>query len=69
MGLRFGGFIVWRGVLCARGLLNMRVNPLMRVLTLEHARGRCCPRADQRVNVRVLGPQCAHKRVPSSGYV
>ena len=57
MGLRFGGFIVSRGVLCARGPLNMRVNPLMRTLTLEYARGRRCPRADHRVNVRGIGPR------------
>ena len=58
MGLRFGGFIVWRGVLCARALLNVCVNPLMRTLTLQHARGRRCPRADHRVHVRVIGPVC-----------
>ena len=58
MGLRFGGFIVSRGVLCARGPLNVRVNPLMRMLTLQHARGRRCPGVDHRVHVRVIGPTC-----------
>ena len=73
MGLRFGGFIVSCGVLCARGPLSMRVNPLMRTLTLEYARGRRCPRADHRVNVRVIGPTCiqaglnADSRISYSG--
>ena len=57
-GLRFGHTGVCRGVLLAREPLNMRVNPLMRTSTPQHARGRGCPRSSHRVHVRVVGPRC-----------
>ena len=58
LGLHFGGFGVNRGVLLTCEPLNMRVNPLMRTSTPQHAPGRRCPRASHRVHVRVKGPRC-----------
>ena len=51
-GLRFGHNGACRAVLFAREPLNMRVNPLIRTSTPQHAPGRPCPRAHHRVNVR-----------------
>ena len=60
-GLCFGHNGACRGVLFARKPLNMRVHPLMRTSTPRYARGRRCPRAYYRVNVRMRGPT----RMPS----
>jgi len=57
-GLRFGHNGACRGVLFARKPLNMRVNPLIRTSTPQHAPGRRCPRADHRAHVRVRGARC-----------
>ena len=57
-GLRFGHNGACRGVLFARKPLNMRVNPLIRTSTPQHAPGRRCPRAGHRAHVRVVGPAC-----------
>ena len=55
--LRLGGSDTWPRVSLAREPLNMRVNPLIRTPTSRYARGRRCPRANQRAHARVRGPR------------
>ena len=55
MGLRFGGIGFCRGVLFAREPTMVSGNPQYRKQTRYAERGRDCPRACHRVNVRIEG--------------
>ena len=57
-GPRCGRNSACRGVLLAREPLNMRVNPLIRTSTPQHAPGRGRPRTSHRANVRGIRPTC-----------
>ena len=57
-GPRCGHNSACRGVLLAREPLNMRVNPLIRTSTPQHAPGRGRPRTSHRANVRDVRPAC-----------
>ena len=57
-GPRCGHNSACRGVLLALEPLNMRVNPLIRTSTPQHAPGRGRPRTSHRANVRLQGPTC-----------
>ena len=57
-GPRCGHNSACRGVLLAREPLNMRVNPLIRTSTRQHAPGRGRPRTSHRANVRDVRPAC-----------
>ena len=57
-GPRCGRNSACRGVLLAREPLNMRVNPLIRTSTPQHAPGRGRPRTSHRAHVQVIRPTC-----------
>lgn len=57
-GPRCGHNSACRGVLLAREPLNMRVNPLIRTSTPQHAPGRGRPRTSHRAHVRGIRPAC-----------
>ena len=57
-GPRCGRNSACRGVLLAREPLNMRVNPLIRTSTPQHAPGPGRPRTSHRANVRDVRPAC-----------
>ena len=57
-GPRCGRNGACRGVLLAREPLNMRVNPLIRTSTPQHAPGRGRPRTSHRAHVRDVRPTC-----------
>ena len=66
-GPRCGGNSACRGVLLAREPLNMRVNPLIRTSTPQHAPGRGRPRTSHRARVQVIGFTCVFKG-PRAGH-